>query len=198
MQRLPSGESVTCWLWPMSPQLQLKESHSGSLSDLDSTSEQCMNAFSSARTHRRSSPFFEKVSELAASTTSCECTATHNPSGTASCRGLRRDRAAVSQTALPRSHRGTYDASDTQCWPVWNRAQKSAIQRAVWTGLLPEQILESQSSRGPPSTQKPRPSSNSISSSAQRESHCSRFFTGVAVPFTAQSTTFTGGCPTYS
>ena len=78
------------------------------------------------------------------------------------------------------------------------RRIQAMMQDAVWTGLLPEQTLESQSSRGPPSTQKPRPSSNSISSSAQRESHCSRFFTGVAVPFTAQSTTFTGGCPTYS
>ena len=42
-----------------------------------------------------------------------------------------------------------------------------------------------QGSRGPPSTQKSSTSSNSISSSAQRESHCSRFYT-------VQSTVFAG------
>ena len=70
---------------------------------------------------------------------------------------------AVSWTSLPRSHGRQCDASDTQCWPVRNRVQKSArhrcsctlgrshaakpripamIQDAVWAGLLPEHLLE--------------------------------------------------------
>ena len=54
------------------------------------------------------------------------------------------------------SHGGQHDVSDTQCWPVRNRVQKSArhrcsctpgriqamIQDAVCAGLLPEHLLE--------------------------------------------------------
>ena len=35
-------------------------------------------------------------------------------------------------------------------------------------------------------------------SDVQHESHCSRFFTSITAPISVQSTTFTGGCPTYS
>ena len=38
MQRLLSGGSATCRIWPKSPQLPLEASHLESLSDLDSTS----------------------------------------------------------------------------------------------------------------------------------------------------------------
>ena len=87
----------------------------------------------------------------------------HNLAGTKGCSGLRRDRAAVSRTALPGSHRGQHDTSNPQCRPDRNWVQKSArhrssrtpgsshrsqtahpgmIRDAVWAGLLPEQILE--------------------------------------------------------
>ena len=55
----------------------------------------------------------------------------HNPPGTASCRNLPRGWAA--RTALPRSRGGQYDASDTQLWPLRNRAQQSARHRGSCT-----------------------------------------------------------------
>ena len=57
----------------------------------------------------------------------------HNPAGTEGCGNLRRGWAAVSRTTLPSSHGGQYDASDTQCWPVRNRVQKSARHRCSCT-----------------------------------------------------------------
>ena len=87
----------------------------------------------------------------------------HNPGGTKCCSGLRRDRAAVSRTALPKPHRGQDDASDPQrrqsgigfkrvrdiAAPAHLTALIAAkpriqgvIRHVVWAGFLPEQILE--------------------------------------------------------
>ena len=87
----------------------------------------------------------------------------HNPTGTASYGNLRRGWAAVSRTGLPGSHGGQYDTSDPQRRQSgigFKRARDIAapahlgaliaakprihgmIQDAVWTGLLPEHLLE--------------------------------------------------------
>ena len=42
----------------------------------------------------------------------------NNPGGTKGCRGLRRDRAPVSRTALPGPHRGQHDTGNPQRRPV--------------------------------------------------------------------------------
>ena len=57
----------------------------------------------------------------------------HNPAGTEGCRSLRRDRAAVSRTALPGSHGGQHDTSDPQCRPVPNWVQESGRHRGCGT-----------------------------------------------------------------
>ena len=79
----------------------------------------------------------------------------HNPSGTAGCRNLRRGWAAVSPTALPRSHGGQYDASDTQCWPVWNWIQESASHRGSGTSGSSHSSQDLRPSLGRPSTRAP-------------------------------------------
>ena len=122
-----------------------------------------MNAFNSARTPQ---------TEFAPAPRECggqsyqphpAVSRPHNPGGTKCSGGLRRDRAAVSRTALPTPHSGQRDTSNPQCEPIRNRVQRARdtaapahlgaliaanprtqamIRDAVWAGLLPEQLLE--------------------------------------------------------
>ena len=102
-----SAPRVRCRTWPESPQLPLEASHLESLSDLDSTSrssswarqtssEPCANESSCVRTRRRSLPSSERVWEHQPHPAT---TRSHNPSGTAGCRNLRRGSAAFSLAA---------------------------------------------------------------------------------------------------
>ena len=72
---------------------------------------------------------------------------------------------------------------------------KTTKQKETMTKAHQDLVTSKSGIRGPSSTQKSSPSSNSISSSAQYEPHCSRFFTGVTAFITVQSNTFTRGCP---
>ena len=85
----------------------------------------CTNESSCVTTRRRNLPSSLKVWVIAA----YQPHPASNPSGTVGCRNLRRGWAAVSRTALPRSHGGPYDASHTQRRPLWNRVQESARHR---------------------------------------------------------------------
>ena len=159
MQRLLSGGSATCSTWPTSPQLPLEASHSESLSDLVSTSRTtsrprqmsfapCTTEFSCVRTRRRNFPSSGRVWELAASTTSCEYTATQSFRNS----GLQKSTtsmAAVSRTTLPGFH-GIWMQESARhrgsgalgCIHRSQTPLQTIFQDGVTAGLLPQQLLE--------------------------------------------------------
>ena len=118
-----------------------------------------MKASNSARTRRRSSPFSERVWESAASTTPCECTATHQEQRAAEVhdeigqRSLERVFPGLTESmtqatlSAGQSGIGFKRARDIAAPHLWALiAAKPRVQTltqdADWAGLLPKQILE--------------------------------------------------------
>ena len=130
MERLPSGQLVTCRTRPKSPQLPLEASHLEPQSDLDSTPrssswakhmsfEQCTNTFSSQ----------DPQTEFALLRESLGASRINHILQVQGHTILQEQRAAeicdeAGQQSLERLP-GQHDTTDPQCWPVRNWTQKS-------------------------------------------------------------------------